>query len=378
MGHQSESELEQELKNYKGFADAHVIASCPTLTGTYLADYLLFEPEFSRELLDADAALRCLHKRINDPRMRPIVGKLFGGTPMEKAIKAWDQALSEIFAFAHFESLGILHSIGWPSDFAGDDAPFDFSINIEGNIVAGDVKPANGSGHRLLEQALRRCISEQAAELGIANPPITIRSRGPLTQEIVGDNLRQVVLTFKQEIAAHPVSEPQTFSLTIDGTRLTVIVGDTAQLGGSFTGSSALSDALAPTFKKHIQEKGRHACKYDARYLLTYVRLPARGSADLKTHASFGDTIAKAIKTIGDPSSDWLGTLFLCPGTQNAEPRFFENLDCNWPTGLSGNTFSHRLGAKLTPIPCFLDDIYDGKTRFVLSYRDSQNDNDPE
>ena len=181
MEHQAESDLEQELKKYKGLADAHGIASCPTLTGTYVAEYLLFEPEFPGELINADAALRCLHKRVNEPRMRPILSKLFDRAPIEKAIKAWDQALSEIFAFAHFESLGILHSIGWPSDFAGDDAPFDFAIEIEGNIVAGDVKPANGSGYRLLEQTLRRCVAEHAAKLGIAEPQITIRSRGPLT-----------------------------------------------------------------------------------------------------------------------------------------------------------------------------------------------------
>jgi len=377
MGHRAESELKEELKKYKGLADAHRIASCPTLSGTYLADYLLCEPEFAGELIDVDAALRCLHKRINDPRMQPILSKLFDKLPIEKAIKAWDQALSETFAFAHFESLGILHSIGWPSDFPGD-APFDFAINMKGNIVAGDVKPANGSGYRLLEQTLRRCVSEQAAQSGMADPRVTIRYHGPLTQEIVGDNLRQFVLDLKQKIANHPLSEPQTFALIIGSTSLTVILGDTEQLGGGITGTSVLSDALAPTFKNHIEGKGRHGSKYDVRFLLAYVRLPGRGSADLKTHASFGDTLAKAIKEIGSPTSDWLGTLFLCPGTQNTEPRFFESSTANWPTGLSGKTLSHCLGAMLTPVPCFLEDIHEGKQRFSLSDRVWHDDADGE
>jgi hypothetical protein len=367
MRDRAEWELEEELKKYKGLADAHGIASCPSLSGTYLGDYLLIEPELSRELIDADAALRCLQKRISEPRMRPILSKLFDKRSLDKAMKAWDQALSEIFAFAHFESLGILHSIGWPSDFAGGDAPFDFTIDIDGNILAGDVKPANGSGYRLLEQTIRRCVAEQTTRLGVADPRITVRYHGPLTQEVMGDNLRDFAQNFSQKITSHTISESQTFDLTIGATRLTVILGDTEQLGVGITGSSILSDALAPTFRNHIEEKGRHGSKYDVRYFLAYVRLPGRGSADIKSHASFGDTLAKAIKPIESPISDWLGALFLCPGTPNTEPRFFESSNPNWPTGLSGNILSHRLGATLTPVPCFIEDIHEGKTRFSLS-----------
>jgi transcriptional regulator with XRE-family HTH domain len=314
--------------------------------------------------------------RVNAPRMQPILSKLFQILPIEKAIKAWDQALSEIFAFAHFESLGILHSIGWPSDFPGQDAPFDFAINVEGNIVAGDIKPANGSGYRLLEQELRRCISEQAAQSGMADPRVTIRYHGPLTQESVGANLRQFVVDLKQRIANRPLSEPRTFTLTIGSAMLSVILGDTKQLGGGITGTSVLSDVLAPTFKSHIEGKGRHGSKYDIRFVLSYVRLPRRGSADIKNHASFGDTIAKAIKEIGSPTSDWLGTVFLSPGTQNTEPRFFESSTANWPTGLSAKTLSHCLGAMLTPVPCFLEDIHEGQQRFSLSYIPRRDDAD--
>lgn len=194
----------------------------------------------------------------------------------------------------------------------------------------------------------------------------------------MGDNLRHFVLDFKQKTATHPLSKPQTFALAIGATSLTVIVGDTEQIGGGITGTSALSDALAPTFKDHIGAKGRQGSKYNVRSLLTYVRLPGRGSADLKTHASFGDTLAKAIKEIGSPTSDWLGTLFLCPGTQNTEPRFFESSNGNWPTGLSGKTLSHCLDAMLTPVPCFLEDINDGKQRFSLSYGVWHDDADSE
>jgi len=183
----------------------------------------------------------------------------------------------------------------------------------------------------------------------------------------MGDNLRDFAQNFSQKITSHTISESQTFDLTIGATRLTVILGDTEQLGVGITGSSILSDALAPTFRNHIEEKGRHGSKYDVRYFLAYVRLPGRGSADIKSHASFGDTLAKAIKPIESPISDWLGALFLCPGTPNTEPRFFESSNPNWPTGLSGNILSHRLGATLTPVPCFIEDIHEGKTRFSLS-----------
>jgi hypothetical protein len=56
MSDRAESELEEALKKYEGLAAAHGIASRPSLSGTYLADYLLFEPELSDELIDADAA----------------------------------------------------------------------------------------------------------------------------------------------------------------------------------------------------------------------------------------------------------------------------------------------------------------------------------
>jgi hypothetical protein len=375
MSDRTESELEEELEKYKGLAGAHGIASRPPLSGTYLADYLFFEPKWSDQLMDADAALLCLHRRINEPRLLPILSKLFENRSLDKAIKAWDQALSEIFAFAHFESLGILHSIGWPSDFPGGDAPFDFAIDIGGTIVAGDVKPANGSGYRLLEQTARRCVAEQTTRLGVVAPRITLRYHGPLTQEIVGDNLRDFAQRFSERITGQDMSESQTFDLTIGGTRLTVILGDTEQLGGGITGTSILSDALAPTVRNHIEEKGRHGQMYDVCYFLAYVRLPGRGSADIKTYASFGDTLGKAIKS---PVSSWLGALFLCPGTPNTEPRFFESSNPSWPTGLSGDTLSHGLGATLTPIPHFLEDIHEGKTRFSLSYGVSQNSTDGE
>jgi hypothetical protein len=95
MSDRTESELEKELEKYKGLAGAHGIASRPPLSGTYLADYLFFEPEWSDELMDADAALLCLHRRINDPRLLPILSKLFENRSLDKAVKAWDQALSE-------------------------------------------------------------------------------------------------------------------------------------------------------------------------------------------------------------------------------------------------------------------------------------------
>jgi hypothetical protein len=378
MSDRAESELEEALKKYEGLAAAHGIASRPSLSGTYLADYLLFEPELSDELIDADAALRCLQKRMSEPRMRPILSKLFDKRSLDKAMKAWDQALSEIFAFAHFESLGILHSIGWPADFAGGDAPFDFAINIDGNVVAGDVKPANGSGYRLLEQTVRRCVVEQTTRLGVVVPRITVRNHGPLTQEVVGDNLRDFAQRFRQKLASETMSESRTFDLTIGATRLTVLLGDTKQFSGGITGSSSLSDALAPTVRSHIEEKGRHGDKYDVRYFLAYVRLPGRGSADIKTYASFGDTLAKAIKPNEIPTLDLLGALFLCPGTPKTEPRFFQGPNPNWPTGLSGNTLSQRLGAILTPVPSFLEDIHEGETRFRLNYGNSHHSADGE
>jgi hypothetical protein len=338
MGHRTECKLEEELKKFKGLASAFEVASCSTLSGTYLADCLLCNPDFACELADVDAALLRLQSRIDDSRMQPILSKLFGQLSTLKAVEDWDQALSEIFTFAHFESLGILHSIGWPSDFAGDP-PFDFAIDIQGNILAGDVKPANGSGYRLLEANLRKCVSEQAAQSGIADPRVTIRYRGPLTQEIVGPNLRLAISDFELKIAKKPLSEPQSFALTIGSTRVTVIVGDTEELGGGMTGTSVLSDALAPTLKGHMESKSRSASKYDVRFLLAYVRLPGRGAADLKTHASFGDTLSKACKMLESPTSNWLGTLFLCPGTPDTETRFYEGSNAAWPVGLPPSPF---------------------------------------
>jgi hypothetical protein len=362
----TEAQLKEELQKFKGLTSAYQIASSPALSGTYLADYLLCEPDFVSELTSVDVALLCLQKRISDARMQPILSKLFERLPTDKGILAWDQAVGEILAIAHCESLGILHSIGWPSDFPGQHAPFDFAIKIQGIVVAGDVKPANGSGYRLLVQLLRRCVSEQAAQRGIANPPVTVRYRGPLTQEVVGSNLQQVLSDFKSKIAGRPLSEPQTVVLPIGSMNVTVILGDTEVLDGGITGTSALSDTLAPTFKRHIENKGSQGSKYDVCFFLAYVRLPDRGSADLKTHASFGDALAKAVSLLGRPTSDWLGILFLRPGTQNGEPRFFENSQAIWPGGISAEAFSQGLGAMLIPLPRFLEDIHEGKQRFDL------------
>ncbi len=338
MSDWSESEAKAELEKFKGISSAYHIASCPPLSGTYLTDSLLGEPDFAPELLALGAALLQLGTRISDRRVKAILDKLFERLPPQKAVKSWDQALSEIFAFAHFESLGILHSIGWPSDFPGD-APFDFAIQIQGNIVAGDVKPANGSGFRLLEESIRGCVSERAVESGTETPRVTVRYKGPLTQEIAGPNLRKVVSDFKSKIADADLSESQIVDLTIDlgsvlgstmeglSTRIAVYLGDAAPLGGGITGTSILSDALALTIKRHIEGKGNHGSTYDVCFFVVYVRLPGRGSADIKTHVSFSDAVAKAVRALGIPTSYWLGSLLLQPGTQVAVIAFLCKLE---------------------------------------------------
>jgi hypothetical protein len=208
MPHTTESSMEEELNKFKGLASAYSVASRPRLVGTYVAECLLYHPYFANELDGVEAALLRLQTRIDDPRLKPILGKLFG------QLEDWDQALSEILTFAYFESLGILHSIGWPSDFSGDP-PFDFALSVPGGILAGDVKPANGSGYRLLEADLRKCVAEEATRSGTADPGVTIRYRGPLTQEVVGPSLRSATSDFAKMISNKRLSEPETFFLTI-------------------------------------------------------------------------------------------------------------------------------------------------------------------
>ena len=52
----------------------------------------------------------------------------------------------------------------------------------------------------------------------------------------MGGNLRDFAQNFSHEITSHPMSETQTFDLTIGATRLTVILGDTEQLGRRYYG----------------------------------------------------------------------------------------------------------------------------------------------
>ncbi len=248
MPHTTEFAVEEKLSKFKALAGAYSIASRPKLVGTHLADCLLHQPYFANELGDVEAALLRLQTRIDDPRLKPILGKLFG------QLEDWDQALSEILTFAYLESLGILHSIGWPSDFSGDP-PFDFALSVPGGILAGDVKPANGSGYRLLEANLSKCEAEQATRSGTANPGVTIRYHGPLTQEVVGPSLRSATSDFAKMISNKRLSEPETFVLTIGSTRVAVMVGKTKDHGGGITGSSALSDRLAPTLAGHLKAK---------------------------------------------------------------------------------------------------------------------------
>jgi hypothetical protein len=114
-------------------------------------------------------------------------------------------------------------------------------------------------------------------------------------------------------------------------------------------GTLVLSDALAPTLKGHMERKGRSASKYDVRFLLAYVRLPGRGAADLKSHASFGDTLSKACKILESPTSNWLGTLFLCPGTPDTETRFYEGSNAAWPPGGSASQIGFGMMMLMKP-----------------------------
>ena len=83
---------------------------------------------------------------------------------------------------------------------------------------------------------------------------------------------------------------------------------------------------------------------------MAYVRLPGRGAADLKTHVSFGDTLAKACRMLDIPIPNWLGTVFLSFGSPETEPRFYEDTDAAWPLCRSAVSLSQNLGAKLTQL----------------------------
>ena len=68
----------KKLNKFKGLASAYSVASRPRLVGTYIAECLLYHPYFANELDDVEAALLRLQTRIDDPRLKPILGKLFG------------------------------------------------------------------------------------------------------------------------------------------------------------------------------------------------------------------------------------------------------------------------------------------------------------
>src|ERR1700722_10161265 len=140
----TDSGMRHMIKSFSGLDKAYELCSCPSLNGTYIGEDILGTPDFVSELESLSLALLRLRSWIEDARMLPILKRLFAPKSGAKTVKVWDQALSEIFAFAYFESHSVLRSIGWPADFPSD-APFDFALEVEGVTIAGDVKPANGS-----------------------------------------------------------------------------------------------------------------------------------------------------------------------------------------------------------------------------------------
>ena len=369
MSIDKEIRIQEALRKFQGIESAYHLMSSPPLERTYIGDCILVDSHFEEELIALNTALLQLDRWRNYPRFEIILRSLFGQVPIQKAIKEWDQALSEILGLAYFEAQGILCHIGYPADLPGHHLPFDFALKIHEGLIPGDIKPANGSGFLLLETALRKCVLDMAASLGTTPPLIAIRYHGPLTQEVVGQELCRLTSQFKSRLANIHDWTPQVLELAIGLDRVTgpeakvlstkvyVFLGKVTVPGGGITGTSILSDVLATTFKKHIRHKGGQCKEEDPAFIITYVRLPGHGSSDIKNHVTFGDTVAKTIQMVGNSTPKWFGNLFLPTGSNVEKPRFYASNTGMCSSSISAASLSNQLGAMLTAVPTFREDI---------------------
>ncbi len=322
----------------------------------YISELLrLFESDqIDFGLSEVDAALETLLTRFTVDDLREQIQDLFCSDSNLSQAK-WEKALTELYAFAHFEHRGLLYSLGWPPGYSSTP-PFDFRAWVAGEIVLCDAKPASGNALYVVRHAIEEIIDQWAARHALTGVQAFVNYRGTMTQQIVGPALRQgsAIAQFAADLDTYDDIPATPLKLTLGRSRIevTLAAGHSRQVSGGTQSVDALVTSLVPTVTKHVIQKAKLSSANGSRpFVLVYVHLPGSGASDVKSRFILPRVFAevdRAQQLDRDVDSLWLGAVILDHRHAGAP-----TLTCGlrkratWPRDLTPLAFANAAGGTL-------------------------------
>lgn len=332
----------------------------PSLSVCYIGDLLrtirdegfdyygLTDVENMADILISRFGATALYEQLND---------FFVDSDAALSKARWFKAVTEISALSHLHNLGALASLGWPPPSAGSSntPPFDCRIKSSGGAIPCDVKPASGSGFKLVRDKLGPVIQNWSLTNNLSGIDFFIRYRGSVAQQLLGPVLRQTtsVQQFESTLNRHTIPPAVPIQSTIGGTHFDIIVtgSGSSNVSSGFQPASALIKAMLPTLVKHVKKKGGSAAAAGhTPFLLCYVRLSGIGGGDLKPAHLYHDWFrAASVKgaDLGAGNSLWLGVLLLDYVTGTPRSICYLRSAGSWPPGVTPTNLATALSSQL-------------------------------
>jgi hypothetical protein len=191
-------------------------------------------------------------------------------------------AVGEYLAFGWLsQHLGFAQDgIGYPANWAGQDAPFDGVLRDAASEIAFDVKDGSGSGLSLLQELLQRQVDQHAA-LGQVAPRVHVAPNAPTGQRWVNENFNAIVGQFREELRAKGLGPRKLIYPAGSGH---VRVGIDRRVGASIVALHEKASFMARQTLAHAQHKARMLQGAGAEsFFLAYVRRPGSGLSDFSS-----------------------------------------------------------------------------------------------
>ena len=238
--------------------------------------------EFARYHVASLSVLECALPNLNfnkRPSLLALAADLFSDD-----FKKINAAICEITAFGWLKAKGLIDesAIGYPSDWNGDDPPFEGSLQCGEEDLPFDVKDGSGSGVQLLNNVLLKTLKYAAVAASVPVPSLRVAVNAPSGQRWFSDYFGSIVRPFREELEKNGFADRVLYFEAGSGR---VAVGLNRSVGGSIIGITEKASFLASQVLSHAQEKDKKLRLTSAsRFLLIYLRRLHSGGADFDEH----------------------------------------------------------------------------------------------
>jgi hypothetical protein len=201
-------------------------------------------------------------------------------------IKTINAAICEILTFGWLKAQGLMDesAVGYPSDWEGDDPPFEGRLRCGDEDLPFDVKDGSGSGVQLLNDVLLKVLTDAADAAAVPVPRLNVSVDAPSGQRWLDENFKSIVKPFRQELKTNGFANRVLYFEAGTGR---IKVGINSFVGGSIIGIKEKASFMASQVLSHAREKDKKLRHTGAsRFLLIYLRRPRTGGADFDEYTT--------------------------------------------------------------------------------------------